>query len=75
MRCYTDRYMISKFKNLIVSLLSLLVIVMGGLGILVVLDFVTWEQVWVNLATLLQIGAIILIVSVVLVLLLNLNKR
>ncbi len=67
--------MISKFKNLIVSLLSLLVIVMGGLGILVVLDFVTWEQVWVNLATLLQIGAIILIVSVVLVLLLNLNKR
>lgn len=67
--------MISKFKNLIVSLLSLLVIILGGLGILVVLDFVTWEQVWVNLATLLQIGAIILIVSVVLVLLLNLNKR
>ena len=67
--------MISKFKNLIVSLLSLLVIVAGGLAILVVLDFISWQQVWVNLSTLLQIGAIILIVSVVLVLLLNLNKR
>ena len=67
--------MISKFKNLIVSLLSLLVIVAGGLAILVVLDFISWQQVWVILSSLLQIGAIILIVSVVLVLLLNLNKR
>lgn len=66
--------MIGKIRNLVVSIVSLLVIVAGVMSVLVVLDLITVEQLWSNLGTLVQIGLIILVCTFTLIMLLRANS-
>lgn len=72
-QCY-NKIMIGKIRNLVVSIISLLVIIAGVLSVLVVLDLITVEQLWGNLSTLIQVGLIILVCTFTLIMLLRANS-
>jgi hypothetical protein len=67
--------MFGKIKNLIISLASLIVIVVGVLSVLMVLGIVTVDQLISNMTTLFQISVIVLVAATTLILLLSINKK
>ena len=68
-------HMFGKIKNLIISLASLIVIVVGVLSVLMVLGMVTVDQLISNMTTLFQISVIVLVAATTLILLLSINKK
>ena len=68
-------YMFGKIKNLIISLASLIVIVVGVLSVLMVLGMVTVDQLISNMTTMIQVSVIVLVAATTLMLLLSINKK
>jgi|AntRauTorckE6833_2_1112554.scaffolds.fasta_scaffold37147_2 hypothetical protein len=67
--------MFGKIKNLIISLASLIVIVVGVLSVLMVLGMVTVDQLISNMTTMIQVSVIVLVAATTLMLLLSINKK